>query len=425
MTRAHRSIDGHRAIILGFHILTQEFTLAEFLPLQCPKCAARYSVPDVYQPHIQGHMMLCPACRSSWVPMPNPQQSGSLPPSRVDLRKFRSGTDSLTGTGTAVGAGATEKVPVPARPASTPLSLKVMVKGPDGEITGSFDLGSKNFVIGSGPCHLRLPNASIPSHAVEIRRSQSGFAVSGIDGFSLPLGSLFAPSAQVEPGNSVRLNLAPFQLELSVTHTPGNPVKDLAEIARASQPATPQPAAPQPATPQPAAARPQASRPAVSRGMGGSRVEQIQELAAEVRTAPQPFGGPTSLLDEVDGDMTVTDMGAAGFHSQRSAIDPFQYVQVSLELADGPQVGRRFLVTKTPLLIGRADHGMAIRDPRVSSKHAQLDVGGPELYTLKDLASTNGTTVNGRPISITQLKDGDLISFGGMKFTFRAQLKNA
>ncbi len=423
--------------------------MAEFLSLHCPSCAARYSVPDVYQPHIQGHTLLCPACRSSWVPMPGSQAGGSLPPSRVDLRKFRSATGAPTGR--AVGAGATEKVPLPARPAHTPSSLNVVVKGPDGEINGTFDLGSKIFVIGSGPCHLRLPNTSMPIHAIEVRRNDSGFAVSGMEGFALPVGSQSVPSAQVQPGAALRLHLAPFQLELSVSSMPGNPIKDLSEITggppRAAAPqsavpqaATPQPAAPQPAAPQPAAPQPAAPQPAMSspatgrpkspnptphRGMGAPRVDQLQELAAEVRTAPKPFGGTSSLLDEVDGDMTVADLGAAGFHSQRSAVDPFQYVQVGLELTEGPQAGRRFMVTKTPLLIGRGDHGMAIRDPRVSSKHAQLDIGGPELYTLKDLASTNGTTVNGRPVSITQLKNGDLISFGGVKFTFRAQLKNA
>ena len=423
--------------------------MAEFLSLHCPSCAARYSVPDVYQPHIQGHTLLCPACRSSWAPMPGSQQGGTLPPSRVDLRKFRSATGAPSGN--AVGAGATEKVAIPAKPAQAPTSLNVVVRGPDGDINGVFELGSKSFVIGSGPCHLRLPNTSMPTHAVEIRRNEAGFAAQGMSGFSLPLGSQSAPSAQVRPGAVLRLHLAPFQLELSISSIPGNPIKDLSEIIGGApqqaapqqaapqqatpQPAAPQPAAPQPATPQPAAPQPAAPQPAVTRprspdptphrGMGSPQVEKLQELAAEVRTAPQPFGGTSSLLDQVDGDMTVADLGAAGFHSQRSAVDPFQHVQVSLELADGPQAGRRFMVTKTPLLIGRGDHGMAIRDPRVSSKHAQLDIGGPELYTLKDLASTNGTTVNGRPVSITQLKNGDLISFGGVKFTFRAQLKHA
>ena len=90
--------------------------------------------------------------------------------------------------------------------------------------------------------------------------------------------------------------------------------------------------------------------------------------------------------------------------------------------AEGATKGQAFKITKSPVVIGRKEGDMIVHDGRVSSKHAQLDVAGARIYTLKDLASTNGTTINDRPISVGHLEDGDVISFGGVKFEFRAKM---
>ena len=76
-----------------------------------------------------------------------------------------------------------------------------------------------------------------------------------------------------------------------------------------------------------------------------------------------------------------------------------------------------------PALVGRTSGDVLIKDSRVSGKHAQIDVLGFEQYSIKDLASTNGTTVNDRPASITRLKDGDVIAFGGVRLQFVARPK--
>lgn len=126
-------------------------------------------------------------------------------------------------------------------------------------------------------------------------------------------------------------------------------------------------------------------------------------------------------MTEADLDQTVTDLGVQGFQAMRYGKDPLEELSLSLQRIEGPGQGQRFQVTKTPLLIGRSEGDIVIRDRRLSSKHAQLDVAGPRVYTLKDLASTNGTTVNDRPISVGHLKDGDIIGFGGVKFEFHAK----
>jgi pSer/pThr/pTyr-binding forkhead associated (FHA) protein len=60
---------------------------------------------------------------------------------------------------------------------------------------------------------------------------------------------------------------------------------------------------------------------------------------------------------------------------------------------------------------------IVIDDPSVSSRHAQLELVG-ETYRLKDLGSTNGTKVNGVPITETVLKFEDRIRFGAIEARF-------
>jgi predicted component of type VI protein secretion system len=63
--------------------------------------------------------------------------------------------------------------------------------------------------------------------------------------------------------------------------------------------------------------------------------------------------------------------------------------------------------------IGRGpDNAIIINNPSVSARHAQLQLAG-ETYRLKDLGSTNGTHVNGKPITETLLRFDDRIRFGG------------
>jgi hypothetical protein len=62
--------------------------------------------------------------------------------------------------------------------------------------------------------------------------------------------------------------------------------------------------------------------------------------------------------------------------------------------------------------IGRgSDNTIIINDPSVSTHHAQLQLAG-ETYRLKDLDSTNGTRVNGIPVTETMLRLHDRIRFG-------------
>ena len=66
------------------------------------------------------------------------------------------------------------------------------------------------------------------------------------------------------------------------------------------------------------------------------------------------------------------------------------------------------------ITIGRApDNLIVIEDPSVSGRHAEIRLVG-EAYHLKDRGSTNGTRVNGIPITETALRFDDRIHFGAI-----------
>jgi pSer/pThr/pTyr-binding forkhead associated (FHA) protein len=77
------------------------------------------------------------------------------------------------------------------------------------------------------------------------------------------------------------------------------------------------------------------------------------------------------------------------------------------------------------ITIGRApDNMIVIDDPSVSKRHALLELSG-ETYRLKDLDSTNGTKVNGVPITETALRFEDRIRFGAIEAWFEPDIRGS
>lgn len=87
------------------------------------------------------------------------------------------------------------------------------------------------------------------------------------------------------------------------------------------------------------------------------------------------------------------------------------------QLVDG---SRRLPVTKNRSLVGRSRRAdVMVVDDSVSRTHGLLwfDMGG---IWVQDLASSNGTRVNGSIITEpAALRDGDVVSFGTARFNFR------
>ena len=82
--------------------------------------------------------------------------------------------------------------------------------------------------------------------------------------------------------------------------------------------------------------------------------------------------------------------------------------------------GDRIALGEKPILIGRMpDCDITLADPNVSRRHAEVRPFGTG-FLLVDLGSTNGTRVNGNPVSERQLVAGDIINVGATALRFDA-----
>jgi predicted component of type VI protein secretion system len=86
--------------------------------------------------------------------------------------------------------------------------------------------------------------------------------------------------------------------------------------------------------------------------------------------------------------------------------------QVTIQVLEGLERGRVFEDLDTPVTIGREDDNLVqLNDERVSRFHAKLQSDGEQII-LTDLDSTNGTRVNGHPVHMRVLQDGDQLTIG-------------
>jgi len=83
------------------------------------------------------------------------------------------------------------------------------------------------------------------------------------------------------------------------------------------------------------------------------------------------------------------------------------------------QGARQIELTLETLTIGRkVDNALVIEDPAVSGHHARI-VKVQAVFFLEDLKSTNGTALNGLPVTRHQLRDADVITIGQHRLVFQ------
>lgn len=87
---------------------------------------------------------------------------------------------------------------------------------------------------------------------------------------------------------------------------------------------------------------------------------------------------------------------------------------VILSIESGPQAGARFMVL-LPCTIGRKECDFILDDRLVSRRHAELKLI-EDTIVIEDLQSKNGTKVNGKKITSSQLTPNDLVAIGTINF---------
>ncbi|NIO21049.1 MAG: FHA domain-containing protein [Candidatus Aenigmarchaeota archaeon] len=81
---------------------------------------------------------------------------------------------------------------------------------------------------------------------------------------------------------------------------------------------------------------------------------------------------------------------------------------------------KKYDVKAMTISIGTSDdNDIILKDKAVSRHHAKIRIEGKK-YFIYDLASTNGTRVNGRKIAKKWIKEGDSIEIGHTRMTFNA-----
>jgi pSer/pThr/pTyr-binding forkhead associated (FHA) protein len=109
---------------------------------------------------------------------------------------------------------------------------------------------------------------------------------------------------------------------------------------------------------------------------------------------------------------TVVDPKLARPRLKESLVPPDTGIYLRIE--EGQSAGRILTLSSGGVyVIGREGSDVVLDDPKVSRKHAEVGLYGPGAYVVRDLASTNGTQLNGRRVADrAKLAHWDLIRVG-------------
>ncbi len=145
----------------------------------------------------------------------------------------------------------------------------------------------------------------------------------------------------------------------------------------------------------------------------GELVRELSGYAAEhARDEGYHFLGP--LMVEFDTDAHLRTGAFLVASEVRPA--PEGAPLGALVLPDGSRIE----VTDGSVVIGRLPNcQIVLADPNVSRRHAEVRVEDGRVLAV-DLGSTNGTKVNGAPITTQPLEDGDTITVGMTSIRYEA-----
>ena len=124
--------------------------------------------------------------------------------------------------------------------------------------------------------------------------------------------------------------------------------------------------------------------------------------------APAPGGGGGQ------GKMRTMaiDMGSGGGAVQGSGVG-------WLVPLDGPQTGELFQLKGRAVVGTAGDCDAVMKDPSISGRHAEF-MSTSQGFRVNDLGSTNGTYVNDKRVTNSDLIDNDNIRLGRVNFKFKS-----
>jgi hypothetical protein len=137
---------------------------------------------------------------------------------------------------------------------------------------------------------------------------------------------------------------------------------------------------------------------------------------------PAPAGGTAVAAAPAAGTPARVPNTAGGTRVGPSARPPAEpapapYVRIALTALGGTLNDETFLIARSPTVIGRVEGDIRVADPKVSARHAQVELAGGDAW-LRDLGSTNGTFVNGARIELVRLKHLDEVTVGTTRLLY-------
>ena len=94
-------------------------------------------------------------------------------------------------------------------------------------------------------------------------------------------------------------------------------------------------------------------------------------------------------------------------------------------VVSGPGAGAGFAIKRERIIIGRGPGvDRAFDDPAMSRQHAAIEFTGSG-FRLRDLGSTNGTLLNGKPVQSEELHHGDRFTIGSRQFLLAIEVRES
>lgn len=134
------------------------------------------------------------------------------------------------------------------------------------------------------------------------------------------------------------------------------------------------------------------------------------QVVAEM-TGVHPGNGPVGGGNNVESTQVIQSRGPA---------QQAQQATNATLLLQTPEGAHAFPLDTNLVTIGRGlNNDIVLEDPRISRQHAQVRFKARR-FLITDQGSTNGTYVNGTPVTTEQiLRNGDIVSLGGLELVFQ------
>lgn len=109
----------------------------------------------------------------------------------------------------------------------------------------------------------------------------------------------------------------------------------------------------------------------------------------------------------------------------QQAVDALPAGNSLLIVRRGPNKGARFLLDSDLISIGRHPNAdIFLDDVTVSRRHSEISRAG-SVFTIKDLASLNGTYFEGKRVETAELFNGAEVQVGKYHFTYYSSKRNS